>query len=76
MIEEKFDHRRFLLESVGKSEGGMAWLDGVVLVILLERIEAILSGLTSWWRWEERKFRLKLQEPKSYFAKELLTKIS
>jgi hypothetical protein len=54
----------------------MAWLDGVVLVILLERIEAILSGLTSWWRWEERKFRLKLQEPKSYFAKELLTKIS
>jgi hypothetical protein len=44
---------------------------------LVEHIEAILSGLTTWWRWEVgRKFRLKLHEPQSHFAKSLLTKLS
>jgi hypothetical protein len=43
---------------------------------LVEHIEAILSGLTTWWRWEVgREFRLKLHEPQSHYAKSLLTKL-
>lgn len=32
----------------------MACVDGAALATLIECIEAIPRGLTSWWRWDER----------------------
>jgi hypothetical protein len=76
MIAENSDRMEVPPVSAGKLREGTTWyvVDGG-LPIFLGRIEAVLSGLTSWWRWEEgRKLRLKLYEPQYHIAKSLLTK--
>lgn len=55
----------------GNLEKGMAcYVVQSASAALVEHIEAILSCLASWWRWDGgRKFRLKLHEPQFHFAK-------